>query len=138
MVFVKGGFFQGGFLRVGWVFDVPVHSAWNNGFSNQTSPPRTSRFLAGILKCPQAIRVEYQVSLHVLRHQCLQTIELDLSVESVLRLFLAARHVGFPSFDTRLEFQWRTLSKRNDRAKQVSFSSSFRRIKSFLQSSPCF
>ena len=55
----------------------------------------------------------------------------------VLQLFLTARHAGFPSFDHRLKFRKRTPSRRNDRSQQVSFSSSCRRIISFLQSSPC-
>ena len=43
-------------------------------------------------------------------------------------LFLAARHVGFPSFDPGLEFQQRASSRRNDRAKQIPLSPSCRRV----------
>ena len=49
--------------------------------------------------------------------------------------FLYVRHVGFSSFDPRLNFQKRAPSKRNDRSQQVSCSSC-RRIMAFLQSPP--
>ena len=57
---------------------------------------------------------------------------LDLIVQLVLHLLLVARRVALPPFDTRLKFQNRASSRRNDRAQKVSFASSCRRIVSLL------
>ena len=63
--------------------------------------------------------------------------ELDLVVHLVLHLLLVARRVGLPAFDPRLECQKRTSSRRNERAQNVPFPSSCRRIITLLQSPPC-
>ena len=94
-------------------------------------------FQARALECSQAIGVENQVFFKLLWQQWLKTRQLDLVVQVILQLLLVARHVGFPAFDLRLEFQKRESSRRNDRTQKVSFSSSCRRIIWLLQSPPC-
>ena len=42
-----------------------------------------------------------------LRHQRLQSSELDLVIEFALQLLLVARHVGLPPLDDSLQFQER-------------------------------
>ena len=63
--------------------------------------------------------------------------QLDLVVHLALQLLLVARHIGLPAFNSRLEFQKRAASRRNDRAKKVSLPSSGGKIISFLQPPPC-
>ena len=92
-------------------------------------------FQARILKSSQGIPVEYQMLLKLLRHQCLQTSNLDLIVQLVLHLLLVARHVALPAFDSR-------SSRREHRpgemiVQMVSFPSSCRRITSLLEAPPC-
>ena len=85
-----------------------------------------------IFKSSQAIGVENQVFLELLWYQRFQASQLDLVVHLVLQLLLVSRHVRLPALNSRLEFQKRGTSRRNDRAKKVSLSSFCRRIISFL------
>ena len=123
------------------------HLAWSHGSSNQASPQHTSRFAgaqprtfarARILELSQAVRFEYHMFLQFFRCQCLKFRELDVVAQLLLQLFLIARHVGFSSFDSRLKFEKKALSMRNDRSQQASFLDTSRRIMPFVQSSPCF
>ena len=75
--------------------------------------------------------------LELLQYQRLQASQLDLVVHLILQLLLVARHVGLPAFDRCLEFQKRATSRRNDREKKVSLSSSCCRVVSLLQPPPC-
>ena len=56
-------------------------------------------FQTRIFKSSQAIRVENQVLLKLLRHQRLRASQLDLVIHLVLQLHLVARHVGLPAFN---------------------------------------
>ena len=120
------------------VHENPRHSVWNHEFSNQTSPPRTSRFPGAH---PRKFAGDWR-----LRIKCFSSSsgtsasrpeQLDLVVHLVLQILLVARHVGLPAIGTRLEFQKRAPSRRNDRAQKLLFPSSFCRIISPLQSPPC-
>ena len=73
--------------------------------------------------------------LEFLKHQCLQTTELDLIVLGVLQLFLVTSNVGLPPIDTTLKFRWGASHKREYRAWQVPLSSSGSWIVAFVQSS---
>ena len=118
------------------VLDLPFDSDWSRGFSNQASPPRMSRFPGAHYRTfasdSSCIKSFSSSSGPVPPDQR----ELELIVCCVLHLFLVARHVRFPSFNPCSEFQQRALSRRNDRAKQISLSSSCRRVASVLQFSP--
>ena len=75
--------------------------------------------------------------LKLFRHQRLQASQLDLVVHLILQLLLVSRHIGLPALNSRLEFQKRATSRRNDRAEEVSLPSSCCRIISLLQPPPC-
>ena len=59
----------------------PCHSAWNPRSSKTNFRLHVRHNLqVGILEISQAIRVEYQMLLKLLKHQCLRTSKLDLIV----------------------------------------------------------
>ena len=84
----------------------------------------------------QAIGVENQVFLKSSGSNASRPASLiNLVVYLVLQLLLVARHIGLPAFSSRLEFQKRARSRRNDCKKKVFFLPPVVGSLSFLQSS---
>ena len=75
-------------------------------------------------KVRKRLEFENQVVLKLLWYHCLQTSQLDLVVHLILQ-------------HSRLVFQKKASSRRNDSAKKVSLPSSCCSVVSLLQSSPC-
>ena len=118
-------------VNIHWIR--PSQLVWNRGSSNETSPPHMFDFQTHPGMFASETRGVSCVSPIL---QSPMPPELDLIVQCVLLNFSRSGTRGIPIVRSLLGVPTESTFRKDDPAKQISFSSSCRRVSSFLQSSP--